>query len=512
MRHAFPISSQLLVTCILAAQTIYPTTPDWTSTDSSYATGGALVDLNRDGWLDLVVANGNDMAAQRMMVYYNRGDGTLPVIPSWLSSQTAYHGHLDVADVNGDGWPDVAVAILLNQGGACAKLYMNNNGTLSSTPTWQSSFAAPAFTVAFGDMNGDGRPDLAVGTGDAYSGTPHAFQNVVHLNINGALETSPSWRSGDTWCYDSVYWVDANNDGWLDLVGGGSLTRTFIYTNLGGALELNPSWSTTDVAAQFGLMLTAGDVNKDGFRDLLVVDNNQLGGGSGRFRMYAGLPGGYFSQAATWTYYDGYVAAVALADVDFDRDLDLATGAWWDNTRIFLNNSGSLGATPAWNSAGTCVAEKIIFGDVNRDGLVQRVDTFPAGTRLAYLSVQPIQEILSVERDGVPLGPAQYTFDADSAWVSVYAPAVTQLRITYLRSTRLDMAVTTWDPELGNYLSYNRRDCDGDLNHDRVVDESDLGILLAAWQNGDAGDVDGDGDTNESDLGIVLARWQVNCR
>ncbi|MFO0837478.1 MAG: hypothetical protein U1D55_03060 [Phycisphaerae bacterium] len=53
--------------------------------------------------------------------------------------------------------------------------------------------------------------------------------------------------------------------------------------------------------------------------------------------------------------------------------------------------------------------------------------------------------------------------------------------------------------------------CAGDLNGDRVVNESDLGILLGGWQAGACGDVNGDGNTSEPDLGIVLANWQNVC-
>ncbi|MFO0837227.1 MAG: hypothetical protein U1D55_01780 [Phycisphaerae bacterium] len=55
------------------------------------------------------------------------------------------------------------------------------------------------------------------------------------------------------------------------------------------------------------------------------------------------------------------------------------------------------------------------------------------------------------------------------------------------------------------------RVCAGDLNGDRAVNETDLGILLAAWLSGPGGDLDGDGDTDSSDLGILLANWDRVC-
>ncbi|MFO0840353.1 MAG: hypothetical protein U1D55_17735 [Phycisphaerae bacterium] len=53
--------------------------------------------------------------------------------------------------------------------------------------------------------------------------------------------------------------------------------------------------------------------------------------------------------------------------------------------------------------------------------------------------------------------------------------------------------------------------CAGDLNGDKVVNESDLGILLGAWQSGRCGDLNRDGQSAEADLGILLANWQNVC-
>ncbi|MFO0837445.1 MAG: M12 family metallo-peptidase [Phycisphaerae bacterium] len=53
--------------------------------------------------------------------------------------------------------------------------------------------------------------------------------------------------------------------------------------------------------------------------------------------------------------------------------------------------------------------------------------------------------------------------------------------------------------------------CPGDLNADHQVNESDLGLLLQAWQSGPGGDLNGDGLTNESDLGLLLQNWARVC-
>jgi len=460
MKHAVITAAVALTTTLLlasqvSAQQVYPTVPDWVSADTPVSTGGALVDLDRDGWLDLVVANGNDMAQQPLTVYYNQGDGTFPPTPDWQSADTAFHGHLDVADVNGDGWPDVAVSILgeFSTVDHAAKLYLNNGGTLSSLPDWQSNELANAFGCAFGDVNNDGRPDLAAATGWAYS-PQHFFNNYVWINTGGMLASSASWVSADVDHLQGVTWCDANHDGWLDLVGAASGSQSRVYANLGGTLETTASWSTTDGANQDSIMVVCGDVTGDGLVDLIIADNNQIGG-SGRFRQYDGQATGFFSTTVGWSYFEGYASAVALADVDADGDLDLATGAWWDNTRLFLNLGGGLPASPQWSSAVTSVVEKISFGDVDKNGLQTAVETLPAnGGHLFQLARRPIQEVLEVRLDGVPLAADEYALHRDGWITTAVAPSV-GLEVEYRWSSSPEMTVTNWDDNVGNFLYYS---------------------------------------------------------
>jgi hypothetical protein len=447
-----------LAPAVALAQLPYPTSPDWTSTDTEISTGAALVDLDRDGWLDLVVANGNDIYEEHVVVYYNRGDGTLPGTPDWASADTAYHGHLDVADVNGDGWQDVAVAILgeFNTIDNAAKLYLNNSGSLSSLPDWESDELANAFGCAFGDVNNDGRPDLAVGTGWSYG--PRFYHDYVYVNSGGTLPTSATWSPDDQSLTQGVLWTDANRDGWLDLVAVPADAETAVYLNLGGTLETAPSWQTTDSSGQDAIMATAGDVTGDGLRDLFVTDNTQLGG-SGLFRQYAGAAGGLYETTYSWSYFGGYGSAVALADVDGDGDLDLATGGWWDRTRLFLNTAAGLPVTPDWSSTPSSVIEKIVFADVDRDGEYPMTVGFVAdGRRLFYLLHQPVQDVVEVRVDGVAQAPSTFTWSREAGWLTTATTPMVTLEVDYIASCTLDMAVTNWDGSVGNFLYYNRTD------------------------------------------------------
>jgi len=461
---------------LLLDQPVYSPTPDWVSENPHYSTGAALADFNRDDWLDLVIADGNDIMPGRLNVYYNDGNGTLSTTASWQSDDLAYNGHLDVADVNGDGWPDVAVAYLgeFNTFGYIARVYLNNDGVLSSSPDWTSDIVGNAFGVDFGDMNNDGRPDLAVATGWSYS-PQHFYHNYVYLNIDGTLEPTASWESDDTYHYQGVLWVDADNDSWLDLAGIGTGQETQIYRNLGGMLETTASWQTSDSSNQDGIMLTAGDVTIDGILDLFATDNTQLGG-SGRFKQYDGLSDGLFETTYSWSYYDGYGSAVALADVNGDDKLDLATGAWWDHTRLFLNGGSGFAVSPSWNSQGTSVVEKVVFGNIGptfheRTFIVR---FFPDDNRrLFYLQHQPIQGISKIYCDGVVLDPSEYTFSREHGWITVSTAPTESIEVVYTYSRSIDMVVSNWDNYLGNYLYYNQL-FDGDLYCDDSFSWTDV--------------------------------------
>lgn len=473
----------------VASAQVYPTSPDWSSADMQVSTGGAFADINGDGWLDFVVANGNDISQQRVVCYFNNGAGQLQTSPGWQSAAVAYHGHCAVADINGDGWPDVAVAVLLAQGGPSAKLFLNNGGTLSTTPAWSAPVSADSFGVAFGDMNGDGRPDLAVASGEAYNNVPR--QNCVYLNVGGALSTTISWQTATARNFNNCLWLDADDDGRLDLCYTGSNTDTFVFRNLGTLLETTPSWRTNDIRNQFALMVAAGDVTGDGREDLVLADNNQLFTGSGRFRQYNGLVAGNFSQTANWTYSDGYTAAVALGDINNDGLLDLCTGEWFGRTRYFLNTGSGFPVAPTWSNTGTSTTtvEKLVLGDVDNASLKVAVADFAASgsRRLFHLPHRQVQRIVSVAVDGVDLTPAQYTADRENAWISVGLTPAVGVRVVYVRSRSLDMGVTNWDDNRPNQLYYNRLTppCPADFDDNTFVNGDDFDFFTEAFVAGD---------------------------
>jgi hypothetical protein len=448
----------------------FPAQPDWQGTPlGRYGTGCALRDLDGDDLPDLVVANGNDMARQPLVVYRNLG-GSFPASPTWTSSDIDYHGHLDLADVDGDGKLDCAVAVYIGAGGfgtpGKVKLYRGNgDGTFSANPTWTCVTSFYCFSVAFGDVDMDGRPDLACVAGEPYNSIREKYR--VFRNVGGTLETTPYWQSADNRAGLDVTWGDVNGDGILDLAVAGSSDGLSaepdeVYFGTGTTLQDTPAWRSQD-GHDYANTLCLGDLNGDGWLDLAVADNNQnIGGvGNGRVKLFLNNGAGTLGATPAWTSaFDGYGSHVSFGDADADGDLDLAAGSWWGTVRVYENQAGVLPILPAWQSTTNSVIENIAWEDVDNDGLQPNLTALFTGNgtrRLFTLPRRPVR-VQSVEVDGVLLGPSQFSASAEQGWFTIGTPPGPGVPVTvhYAASIALDLAVSNWDSNIGDYVFRNR--------------------------------------------------------
>src|SRR5262249_51132311 len=90
-------------------------------------------------------------------------------------------------------------------------LYSNVAGTLSSQPAWEAVRPGDTRAIAAADLNGDGYPELACASSGA---------SVVYGNLNGQLTTLPIWSTPGTSDVYSLAWGDLDRDGDLDLALG----------------------------------------------------------------------------------------------------------------------------------------------------------------------------------------------------------------------------------------------------------------------------------------------------
>lgn len=137
--------------------------------------------------------------------------------PAWSSALGSYADSIAWGDVDGDGDLDLAVG---NAADNPSWIYLNVGGMLQTTPAWSSTAGGD---VAWGDMNGDGDLDLAVG-------------NRVYLNVGGTLQTTPTWSSDLNENLYGVAWGDMDGDGRFDLAIGNR-----VYLNIDGMLQTTPA-------------------------------------------------------------------------------------------------------------------------------------------------------------------------------------------------------------------------------------------------------------------------------
>ena len=131
---------------------------------ADYPASVAIADVNGDGKLDVLVANGSTLHNNlpgAVGVLLGNGDGTLqPVVIYDLGGgqDSGYATSLAVADLNGDGKLDVAVS----QVGYGVDVLLGNGDGTFQTAVLFSSGVGPGASVAVADVNGDGLPDILV--------------------------------------------------------------------------------------------------------------------------------------------------------------------------------------------------------------------------------------------------------------------------------------------------------------------------------------------------------------
>jgi hypothetical protein len=179
----------------------------------SYSLDGAesvaIADLNDDGNPDLVGSVGTSLDIQ-----LGNGDGTFqPAVSYSLGSQdTNGLDSLAVADLNGDGHLDVVVAD--GYFGGVEVLLGNGDGTLRPAVFYSREYYAQGVTIA--DMNGDGKPDVLIAGNDK---TYHGWFGVLIGNGDGTFKPVVNYSSGSGESFSfSAAVADFNGDGKPDVV------------------------------------------------------------------------------------------------------------------------------------------------------------------------------------------------------------------------------------------------------------------------------------------------------
>lgn len=362
------LSSAVLLVVLLAtngfsANTLFVPARNISAVPGTQTQLAALVDLNHDGNLDLVIGRryGPAFVNGEIVVLLGKGDGTFrspkqyPVdgpVPAFA-----------VADVNNDGNLDVVAIVSC---GACTpvgevEVFLGKgDGTLQAPILSVDEQAGDAFSIAAADFDGDGNVDLAA-TFDNASALPFVDTGLVFRGSGNG--TFLNWGSGFEQASPHEDLVDLvagdfNGDGKMDLAvlrAKKGMVDILLGDDAGNFVPTSSFHTGT------GRSLTTADLNGDGNLDIAVTNGALVlvayGNGDGTFETPIGL--------TTNSFKDPQQVIAADFNGDGRPDLAVALGQS-DQLAIYLNQPNgtfqkSLFDVPA-------APGKLAAGDLNHDG------------------------------------------------------------------------------------------------------------------------------------------------
>ena len=226
----------------------------------SVATGGAFqtfaaADFNGDGIPDLAVVN---TTADIVTILLGNGDGTFTASTAATSPTGSIPVAIAVADLNGDGIPDLAIG---NdpQGGSSGSLTIllgNGDGTFTAAASPATPSGINAIAVA--DFEGDGKEDIAVANG--------AVLTMLKGNGDGTFASSTITPETGSFNSSLIVTGDFNGDGKVDLAFAGY--NFLLLGNGDGTFTVVPLEIPSGVAPSPVQIAAGADFNGDGFTDL----------------------------------------------------------------------------------------------------------------------------------------------------------------------------------------------------------------------------------------------------
>lgn len=254
-------------------------------------------DFNRDGWVDLFVANesSDPKVAYPCEFYLNNGDGTFKDVAADIKMNLALFVKGVVSgDYDNDGWPDIFLSCMSGQ-----KVLLRNQGTKGNLPSFEnvsekagfSTDKSRSFPTFFFDYDNDGWLDLFICNYEFeqqlsfYAGKEgmkptsdrSGKMSLYHNNGDGTFTNmAPKMQVNQPIFAMGANFGDIDNDGYLDmyLATGNpsyqSLVPNKLYKNINGKDFVDVTVSGRVGNLQKGHGVSFADINNNGDQDIYV--------------------------------------------------------------------------------------------------------------------------------------------------------------------------------------------------------------------------------------------------
>lgn len=330
-----------------------------------FDTGGSnpqavtTADVNRDGNLDLLIANGcpSDGCGENGVVgvLLGNGDGTFQAANTYGAGGPDTHA-IAVGDMNRDGNPDLLVSNDYGPAGV-GILLGKGDGTFQAV---QNVTSRPGFSLTTADLNADGKLDLLVGGGEQFIST--GSFSVLFGNGDGTFQAPQSLGEGD-----ELMVADMNRDGNLDIIaakqcvfspGECASGRVNVFLGHGDGTFQSPQ--TYRSGGDFASAIAIADLNKDTKPDLLVANlyrnyNMETTGCVGI------LVNKYFASTTT-TLTSSQNPSVSGESVTLTAKV-VSSGSDLPTGKVVFENSGAwIGAAPLINGTARLTTSKLPAG------------------------------------------------------------------------------------------------------------------------------------------------------
>lgn len=240
----------------------------------SYSESATWGDYDNDGYLDLYVSNSGNQSSENKNFLYKNNNGQLILLSDHNTVfETNYSRGASWIDYDNDGDTDLFIC---NENQTKNELYRNDkNGNFTRITSAGDLLreASGSMSAGWADVNNDGNMDVFICNSGYFTGQPN---RLFINNGNGTFTHKPGIFDTDLGCSFSSSFADFDNDGDVDLLVTNGFCNgpisNFLYKNDGGGNFLKDETSIPDQTTPCSFGAAWGDLNQDGFLDLVIAN------------------------------------------------------------------------------------------------------------------------------------------------------------------------------------------------------------------------------------------------